>query len=80
VQYNPAVNSYIFLAIVFTALGAIYLYRAIAGSRAFPGLVTLNKPRPAVAKKSHRWINAGFGICYLSFGLAYMVLAYLRHS
>jgi hypothetical protein len=73
------VNYYIFLAAAFTALGAIYLYRAIAGTTSALGLVTLNKPRPAVAKKSHRWINAVFGICYVSFGLSYMVLAYLRH-
>jgi hypothetical protein len=73
------VNYHTFLALTFTALGAIHLYRAIAGTTPALGLVTLHEPRSHVAKKSHRWINAGVGICYLSFGLAYMVLAYLRH-
>lgn len=73
-------NYHTFLALTFCALGAIYLYRSIAGTTSALGLVTLNQPRPAVAKKSHRWINAVFGICYVSFGLAYMVLAYLGHD
>jgi hypothetical protein len=72
------VNYYIYMALIWTLLGAIQLYRAYTGNK--KGLiVTLNRSQSPLLTKQQRWGNPSFGICYLGFAMAYLVL-YVRHT
>lgn len=64
---------HIYMALIWTLLGAIQLYRAYNGNR--KGLiVTLNHSQSPLPTKRQRWINASFGLCYVGFATAYLVL------
>jgi len=66
------------MAIAWTVLGVIQLYRAYTGNK--KGLiVTLNRSQSTLLTKRQRWANASFGICYVGFAIAYLVL-YFRHT
>jgi hypothetical protein len=66
------------MALIWTLLGAIQLYRAYTGNK--KGLiVTLNRSHSPLLTKQQRWANASFGICYLGFAIAYLVL-YSEHA
>lgn len=71
-------NYYIYFAIAWALLGVIQLYRAYTGKMSGV-LVTLNSSQSALLSKGQRWGNASFGICYLGFAIAYLVL-YFRHT
>ena len=70
-------NYYIYMAIAWTVLGVIQLYRAYTGTMKGV-LLTLNRSQSALMSKGQRWGNAAFGICYLGFAIAYLAL-YFRH-
>jgi hypothetical protein len=74
------VTNYIYLAIIFIALGGIFLYRAVTGTSPATGPVTLSNSQAPGANKRQRWMNTAVGIAFVSFGLIYLVLAYLRHT
>jgi hypothetical protein len=66
------------MALIWTLLGAIQLYRAYTGNK--KGLiVTLNRSQSPILTKRQRWTNASFGLCYVGFATTYLVL-YFRHS
>ena len=66
------------MALLWTLLGAIQLYRAYTGTKKSL-IVTLNRSQSPLLSKGQRWGNASFGICYLGFAIAYLVL-YVRHT
>ncbi|HEY2169751.1 MAG TPA: hypothetical protein VGJ30_09015 [Candidatus Angelobacter sp.] len=69
---------HIYMALLWALLGAIQLYRAYTGNK--KGLiVTLNRSQSPLLTKRQRWANASFGLCYVGFATAYLVL-YFRHS
>ena len=71
-------NYYIYMALIWTLLGAIQLYRAYTGNK--KGLiVTLNRSQSPLLTKRQRWANASFGLCYVGFATVYLVL-YFRHA
>lgn len=71
-------NYYIYMAIAWTVFGVIQLYRAYTGNMRGT-LLTLNRSQSALLSKGQRWGNAAFGICYLGFAIAYLVL-YFQHT
>lgn len=73
-------SNYIYLAIIFIALGGIFLYRAITGTTPAMGPVSLSSSQAPGPNKRQRWMNTAVGIAFVSFGLIYLVLAYLRHT
>jgi hypothetical protein len=73
------VNYNLFFAAAWILLGVVFLYRAHVGTRS-AGILTLNHSDTVTLSKRQRWMNAGFGICYLGSGIAHMVLAYVRHA
>jgi hypothetical protein len=74
------VNQYVWQAIIFTGLGAIFLYRAITGNTPATGPVSLSQSPLPAANRRQRWMNTGLGVAFLSFGAIYIVLAYMRHA
>lgn len=71
-------NYHIYLAIAWALLGVLQLYRAYTGNMKGV-LVTLDRSQPALLSKGQRWGKASFGIGYLSFAIAHLVL-YFRHT
>jgi hypothetical protein len=56
----------------------IQLYRAYTGNKKSL-IVTLYRSQSPLLTKQQRWANASFGICYVGFAIAYLVL-YFRHT
>jgi hypothetical protein len=74
------VNFYIYLALAWSALGAIQLYRAINGTRINVELTTLRHSPTRTVTRRQRVINAGFGVFYFGLAIAYGMMAYVRHA
>jgi hypothetical protein len=70
---------YLCFAFAWTVLGAIFLYRACTGTRT-TGILTLRRSDTATLSPGQRWAKGLFGICYLGYGVAYLVLACVRTS
>jgi hypothetical protein len=66
------------MALLWTLLGAMQLYRAYTGTK--NGLiVTLNRSQLPILTKQQRWTNTSFGICYVGLASIHFVL-YFRHA